>query len=185
VRIIGGELGGRRIAAPRGQATRPTPERVREAIFSILGPLDGVDVLDLFAGSGALGIEALSRGASSATFIDSGNMAIRTLRQNIAALELEDRARVLKLDWRRALRAEAGAERLYGVALIDPPYAVTSSIAQQLPSILGPVLAPGARVVLEHSRSASDELLSGFTAVSVRQYGDTAISMGRKADVNA
>jgi len=184
MRIIAGHFGGRRIAAPRGRATRPTPERVREAIFSILGPLDGLDVLDLFAGSGALGIEALSRGAASATFIDSGSAAVRTLRENLAALELADRTRVVKLDWRRALRAEAESGRLYGVALIDPPYAVTESIAPHLPSIIGPVLIPGARVLLEHSRTAADDLLNGFADVSSRRYGDTAISMGRMADAD-
>lgn len=185
MRIVGGELGGRRIRAPRGTATRPTPERVREAVFSILGPLEGLDVIDLFAGSGALGIEALSRGARSATFVDSGAPALRALRENLDRLDLGGRARVLRLDWRRALRAEAEAGRLYGVALIDPPYAVTASIAPHLPSILGPVLAPGARVVIEHSSAAADDLLSGFGPVSVRRYGDTAISIGRTADPDA
>jgi 16S rRNA (guanine966-N2)-methyltransferase len=158
---------------------------VREAVFSILGPLEGLDVIDLFAGSGALGIEALSRGARSATFVDSGAPALRALRENLDRLDLGGRARVLRLDWRRALRAEAEAGRLYGVALIDPPYAVTASIAPHLPSILGPVLAPGARVVIEHSSAAADDLLSGFGPVSVRRYGDTAISIGRTADPDA
>jgi 16S rRNA (guanine966-N2)-methyltransferase len=181
MRVVGGDLGGRRIAAPRGTATRPTPERVREAVFSILGPLDGLHVLDLFAGSGALGIEALSRGAAGVTFVDSGRQALRVLRENLARLGLEDRSRVVARDWRRAVRAEAEAGRLYGLALIDPPYAVTATIAPHLPSILGPVLAPGARVVLEHSSAAPDDLLSGFADVSVRRYGDTAVSIGRVA----
>ncbi|MDH3225595.1 MAG: 16S rRNA (guanine(966)-N(2))-methyltransferase RsmD [Thermoleophilia bacterium] len=181
MRIVGGELGGRRISAPRGAATRPTPERAREALFNILGPLEGLDVLDLFAGSGALGLEALSRGARSATFVELGAPAVRALRENLDRLDLGGRARVLKLDWRRALRAEADGGRLYGVAVVDPPYAVTASIAPHLASILGPVLAPGARVVLEHSSAAPVDLLSGFGAVSVRRYGNTAISIGRTA----
>src|SRR5258707_14629336 len=86
MRVIAGQWGGRRLAAPPGRATRPTSDRVREALFSILGPLDGERVLDLFAGSGALGLEALSRGAASATLVERAPAALRALRENVAAL---------------------------------------------------------------------------------------------------
>src|SRR5947209_1627120 len=98
MRVIAGELGGRRLRSPRGEATRPTSERVREAVFSMLGELGGLRVLDLFAGSGALGIEALSRGAAAATFVERSPRALAALRANIDTLGLRDRARVLDGD---------------------------------------------------------------------------------------
>src|SRR5579859_1944240 len=104
MRVIAGELGGRRLRSPRGEATRPTSGRVREALFSMLGEIDGARVLDLFAGSGALGIEALSRGAASATFVEHAPPALAALRANLAALGLGERSRVVDGDALRALR---------------------------------------------------------------------------------
>ena len=104
MRVIAGELGGRRLATPRGDATRPTSERVREALFSMLGRSDGLRVLDLFAGSGALGIEALSRGAAHATFVERSAPALAALRANLAALGLGERASVRAGDALAALR---------------------------------------------------------------------------------
>src|SRR4051794_14982786 len=103
MRVVGGRLGGRRLTAPRGERTRPTSDRVREALFSILGPLEGDAVLDLYAGSGALGIEALSRGAGAATFVDSAPAAVRAIRHNLEALDLD--AEVRRADARAFLRS--------------------------------------------------------------------------------
>ena len=177
MRIVAGTHGGRRIAAPRGRGTRPTPERVREALFSILGPLEGVAVLDLFAGSGALGLEALSRGATSATFVDSGSAAVRTIRANLSALDLEHRGRVLRADWRRAVAGEARSGRLYGVVLIDPPYAMTATITPQINEIVGPVLDTDALVVIEHAALVGGLGLEGVSAVRTRRFGDTALTI--------
>src|SRR5574340_694484 len=104
MRIISGEARGRHLRAPRGAATRPTADRVREALFNILGDVAGLAVLDLFAGTGALGLEALSRGAASAVLVDNAEAAVRVIQANVALLGYEDRSRVLRLDVVRALR---------------------------------------------------------------------------------
>ena len=123
MRIVGGQLGGRVLKAPAGSATRPTSERVREALFAILGPPpDDTRVLDLFAGSGALGLEALSRGAVDATFVDSGRPALAVLKANLAALGVTDRARVVASDVPAFLRRPPAAPWRW--VFIDPPYLV-------------------------------------------------------------
>src|SRR5918912_1696196 len=120
MRIIAGSRKGARIFAPRGAETRPTSDRVREAAFNLIGPLDGATVLDLFAGSGALGLEALSRGAESAVFVDSDRDSCRTIARNLEKLRLH--GAVLCLDALRALAAETAAGREYDLVLVDPPY---------------------------------------------------------------
>src|SRR5919206_4033417 len=126
-RIVAGTLGGRRLTAPPGRDTRPTSDRVREALFSILGPVDGADVLDLFAGSGALGLEALSRGAAHATFVESDREACRTINRNLDKLGLEN-ATVLCQNVLTALRADARTGSRYDLVLLDPPYRRFSSL---------------------------------------------------------
>jgi 16S rRNA (guanine966-N2)-methyltransferase len=180
MRIVGGELGGRRIATPPGTATRPTPERAREALFSMLGPLDDERVLDLFAGSGALGIEAISRGAREAVFVDSSPRACAVIAANLEALGVAGRGRVVRAPWRAALRAEARSGRVYGVCVADPPYALTPTIATELPEALEPVLRPGALVALEHR--AGDRIADpgeGWERIRERGYGDSAIVIWR------
>jgi 16S rRNA (guanine966-N2)-methyltransferase len=169
VRIISGEWGGRRLAAPPGRDTRPTADRVREALFSILGPLDGERVLDLYAGSGALGLEALSRGAGSVTFVERAAPALRSLRANIEALGAQ--ATVIADDVAHFLRGarEQGAE--YDLVFLDPPYRAASALGREL--TLRPVCAPGARVVAESDRRAPLELDLPLT--DERRYGDTLI----------
>jgi 16S rRNA (guanine966-N2)-methyltransferase len=171
VRVVAGRHGGRRLAAPRGRATRPTSDRVREALFSSLGDLSGARVLDLFAGSGALGVEALSRGAAEATFVDSAPAAVRAVRDNLAALRLE--AEVHRADARAFLRTARNAGRQYDLVLIDPPYRRASALAGDLAGALPPVLAPGARVVAESDRRAPLDL--GMPLLDERRYGDTLI----------
>jgi 16S rRNA (guanine966-N2)-methyltransferase len=176
MRVIAGELGGRRLLAPRGEATRPTAGRVREALFSMLGDLAGLRVLDLFAGSGALGIEALSRGAAAATFVERSPRALAALRANIAALGLGERARVVDGDARTALRAAAE----YDLVFVDPPYAEASSLADALASGLPALLAPGARVVSESDRRAPLEL--AMPLQRERRYGDTMIRIHQRGE---
>jgi 16S rRNA (guanine966-N2)-methyltransferase len=181
MRIVAGTHRGRRIAAPPGRDTRPTSDRVREAVFAILGPLDGVDALDLFAGSGALGLEALSRGAATATFIERSPRAAATIRANAASLGLEDRVRVVRRDWRAALAAERAAGRRYGLCLCDPPYSLLPRIAGGLGTALAPLMTPGGTVVIEHPSAGPDPEPKGLSIASrtERTYGDTAVSVLR------
>jgi 16S rRNA (guanine966-N2)-methyltransferase len=179
LRVIAGEFGGRRIAAPPGRGTRPTADRVREALFSIVGPVDGLNVLDLFAGSGALGIEALSRGAATATFVESDHKAQGVIRQNLAVLGITDRSRVVAADWRQTLMREDTAGSVFGLCLIDPPYTLLIKIFDELGPLLVPVLAPGARIVIERSSRTSPPEFSDLDITSRidRDYGDTALSV--------
>jgi 16S rRNA (guanine966-N2)-methyltransferase len=181
VRIVGGEHRGRRIAAPPGRATRPTSDRVREAIFAIVGPVDGLAALDLFAGSGALGLEALSRGAATAAFVERSERAAATIRANAAALGLEGRARVLRRDWRAALAAERAAGRRFGLCLCDPPYSLVPRIEGAIGAALSPLMTPGGIVVIEHPSSGPDPEPAGLEIASRvdRAYGDTAVSVLR------
>jgi 16S rRNA (guanine966-N2)-methyltransferase len=172
MRVIAGRWGGRRLTAPPGDATRPTSDRVREALFSVLGArVGGARVLDLFAGSGALGIEALSRGAAEATFVDSAPAAIRAVRANLEALGIE--AAVRRADARRFLDSASGAARQYDLVFLDPPYRLTGRLGRELTAALPAVLAPGAAVVAESDRRAPLEL--GLDLLDERRYGDTLI----------
>ena len=174
MRVIAGTYGGRRLQAPPGEATRPTSDRVREALFSILGDrVDGARVLDLFAGSGALGLEALSRGAASATFVDSAPAAIRSVRANLAALGAE--AEVVRSDALRWLRAAPSGARQYDLVFLDPPYRRAGELGAPLSAALAPVLAEGALVVAEADRRAPLELT--MPATDERRYGDTLIRL--------
>ncbi len=174
MRIVGGSLGGRVLRAPHGAATRPTSEKVREAIFNILGPVEGARVLDLFAGSGALGLEALSRGAAHATFVDAGRPALAAIRANLRALGLEDRAAVLAMDAPAAAAQPPAAP--WALVFVDPPYA--SDLARRAVLALPPgSLAPGARIVIEHDRRGTPpEQLGSLLRTDQRRYGDTMVS---------
>jgi len=172
MRIIAGTYGGRRLQAPPGDATRPTSDRVREALFSILGDrVTGARVLDLFAGSGALGLEALSRGAAAVTFVDSAPAAIRALRANLDAL-LAD-AEVVRADALRWLHGAARDARQYDLVFLDPPYRRAGALGAPLSAALVPVLAEGALVVAEADRRAPLELT--IPPSDERRYGDTLI----------
>ena len=141
MRIIAGTHRGARIAAPKGLDTRPTGDRVREAAFNLIGPVEGATVLDLFAGSGAMGLEALSRGAASATFVESDRAACRTIAENLERLRLTG-ARLTCGDALWALRQDS---RRYDLVLVDPPYEAWAELepklAEHLPRVLEPVVA--------------------------------------------
>jgi 16S rRNA (guanine966-N2)-methyltransferase len=171
VRIVAGAYGGRRLAAPRGGRTRPTADRVREALFSMLGPVADARVLDLFAGSGALGLEALSRGAAEATFVDSSPAAVRAVRGNLEALGAG--AEVRRADARAFLRNARAAGRQYDLVFLDPPYQRAGALAEALAGDLAAVLAPRARVVAESDRRSPLELPLPLEVD--RRYGDTVI----------
>jgi 16S rRNA (guanine966-N2)-methyltransferase len=169
--VVAGRFGGRTLAAPRGHTTRPTPERVREALFSILGSVEDAQVLDLFAGSGALAIEAISRGAAAATLVDSSPAAYAAIRRNLETLGIDAQVRR-----QRALTFLDGARtaaRQYDLVLLDPPYRHPPGLGPELSAALEPVLAPGARVVVESDRRAPLEL--ELEMLDERRYGDTLI----------
>jgi 16S rRNA (guanine966-N2)-methyltransferase len=194
MRVIGGAWGGRRLAAPAGRATRPTSDFVREAIFDVLvslpggvaagvaaltatdaGPLAGLAVLDLFAGSGALGIEALSRGAASCTFVERAPAAIRVLRDNLARVGAPAEVVCVRAaDYRRALRADAAGARLYNLVLVDAPYALYPAVEPELAGRLPAVVSPGAVVVVETARDQAVSL--SLVESGVRLYGDTRVT---------
>jgi 16S rRNA (guanine966-N2)-methyltransferase len=171
-RVIAGRYGGRRLHAPPGDATRPTADRVREALFSILGErVRDARVLDLFAGSGALGLEALSRGARAVTFVERAPAALKALRENLTALGAD--AVVERAEALRWLRGAPGAVRQYDLVFLDPPYRRAAELGAPLSELLPPVLAPGALVVAESDRRAPLELT--ITQTDERRYGDTLI----------
>jgi len=172
MRVVAGTYGGRRLVAPAGSETRPTSDRVREALFSVLGPaVQDTRVLDLFAGSGALGIEALSRGAQSAVFVDRSRKAIQAVRANLEALGIEADVRTIAA--RPALRAASARREAYDLVFLDPPYRHAAELGRELSERLAAVLAPGARVVTESDRRARLQLDLPLT--DERRYGDTVI----------
>jgi 16S rRNA (guanine966-N2)-methyltransferase len=173
MRVIAGRLGGRRLTVPSGLGTRPTADRVREALFSVLGDVGGAMVLDLYAGTGALGIEALSRGAAHATFVESARPALAALRANLAALGIEASARVVAQPVARAVPGLAGS---FDLVLADPPYAAIAEVPAVL-AALRAALAPGARIVVEHASRDAAPSVAGFAARPSRVYGDTAVTL--------
>jgi 16S rRNA (guanine966-N2)-methyltransferase len=176
MRVVAGEYGGRRLKTAPGKRTRPTAERVREALFSILGPVDGMRVADLYAGSGALGIEALSRGAEHATFVERDSRTADIVRFNLAALGANDFADVAVRDVLAWLRAEAG-NATFDLVLIDPPYSSAPRLGEPLTELLQDVLAPNATIVTESDKRAPLEL--DLVLWDERTYGDTRIAVHR------
>lgn len=149
---------------------------MREALFARLGDLEGAQVLDLFAGSGALGIEALSRGADSAVFVERAAAALAVLRSNLAELALDGKSEVLRGEASAAVRRLGRAGRRFDLLLLDPPYAATRELAQALRALVtSGILAPGAMVVAETSRRPALPPIEGLTPLDERRYGDTVI----------
>ena len=178
MRVIAGRLGGRRLKAPRGRVTRPTSDRVRESLFAMLADVRAASVLDLFAGSGALGVEALSRGAARAVFVERDAAAVRALKDNLEALEIEPiAAEVRRMDALRALRSARTLKETYDLVFIDPPYRQARDLGHELSTALPSLLRPAARVVVESDRRAPLEL--GMEIEQERRYGDTSIRIHR------
>ena len=175
LRVTGGSLAGRRLRAPGGSRVRPSADRVRESVFATLGPLHGVSVLDLYAGSGALGIEALSRGAADAVFVERAAGALESLRRNLAELGLRDRSRVLRSDVRTAIRRLGRRGGCYQLILIDPPYASGEAEKAMVEVVAAGILAAGGTLVVECSRRRLPGEVSGLERVDERSYGDTVM----------
>jgi 16S rRNA (guanine966-N2)-methyltransferase len=170
VRVVAGAFKGRRLQAPRGARTRPTADRVREALFSILGDLEGARVLDLYAGSGALGIEALSRGAESALFVERDPRAVAAIERNLAAVGVD--ATVVRTD---ALRFLDRAEGSFDLVFCDPPYDSASRLGVPLAERLPALTPDDARIVTESDKRNPLEL--PLPLLSERVYGDTRIAI--------
>jgi len=174
VRVIAGSKKGHTLVAPRGTDTRPTSDRVRENIFNLVGPLDGAKVLDLFAGSGALGIEALSRGAASAVFVENDREAQRTIERNLEKLRLTG-ARVVRGDALFTLAQETMAGAKYDLVLLDPPYDMLEEIQPKLARHLPALLTPDGVVVLETDARVEPEL--PLPLRTSRKYGNARVTI--------
>jgi len=173
MRIIAGSRKGHTIHAPHNRGTRPTSDRVRENVFNILGPLDGASVIDLYAGSGAMGLEALSRGAARAVFVESDVDAVRVIERNLDKLRLT--GTVLRQDALGALALEAGSGRKYDLVLVDPPYDVYAEIQPQLARYLPSILADDGVVVVE--TDARLEPVLPLELRTTRKYGSARITV--------
>jgi len=177
MRIVAGTLRGRELSTPGGDATRPTAARAREALFAILADVSDARVLDLYAGSGALGLEALSRGAEQLVLVESSKAAQRAIRTNLGALGVEARATLLPIRAEASLRA---LERLgpFNLVFADPPWADAQAALGVLEKLAGSsLLAPAARLVLEHAARTPPTLKadSRLAATDTRRWGDTAV----------
>ena len=183
MRIVGGRFKGRTLAAPSHEGTRPTSDRVRESVFNILAhgidapPLEGAQVIDLFAGTGALGLEAVSRGAAYTLFVEDNADARGVIRRNIEAFGLQGITRIFRRDATRL--GPAGARDRYAYAFLDPPYG--KGLAEQALVSLskGKWLIPGAIAVLEERAGVEVALPPGFELLEQRTYGDTAVHFAR------
>jgi 16S rRNA (guanine966-N2)-methyltransferase len=174
VRIVAGSHKGSRIAAPKGTHTRPTSDRAREAAYNLIGPVDGAAVLDLFAGSGAMGLEALSRGAARCVFVESDRAACRVIQENLGRLRLTG-ALVLCKDVFQALREEKAAGRSYELVLADAPYGLWESLEKRLGEAVEPVLAHDGLLVVETSGRVEPAL--PLDLVTSRRYGSARITL--------
>ena len=182
MRIVGGTLGGRRLRAPKGVSTRPTAERTREGIASALdarGAIEGARVLDLYAGSGALGFEMLSRGAEAVVFVERDPQVARLLRDNAAELGISDRVEVLCEDVTRARGQRAILERApYTLLLADPPYRDVQAAVDAVASLCAQrALASDACLLLEHGTKGPPDLPHQFEVIATYRYGDTAVAL--------
>jgi 16S rRNA (guanine966-N2)-methyltransferase len=174
MRIIGGTHRGRRIAAPRGGHTRPTGDRVREALFNLVGPVDGASVLDLYAGSGALGLEALSRGARRCVFVETDGAACRTIRANLETLGLTG-GLVSQRDALAVLRDERTAGRRHELLLLDPPYERWQELEPRLTELVPTVVAAAGMVVVETDARLEPTL--PLDLVTTRRYGSARLTL--------
>lgn len=180
LRIIAGQARGHRLRTPKGRTTRPTSDRVREALFNILGPRVVKSLfLDLFAGSGAVGLEALSRGAREAFFVENNRQALACLNANLAAAGFQDKGRIMPVDARRALVNLAGSGLVFDLIYIDPPY--HQGWGEIILPAVAAVLAPGGLAVLETANSEAGPETADMVIVARRVYGDTALNFYARA----
>lgn len=178
LRVIGGELGGRRLEGPPRSGVRPTSDRVREALFEVLGDtVLGARVLDLYAGTGAIGIEALSRGAAWCDLVESDSRAQAVIRENLTRTALLDVAKLYPLTVARALPRLAGP---YDLVVADPPYEYDRAESDLAQVVTGGTLAPAGTLAVEHSQRKSwPQTLGGRSQFASRRYGDTRVTFYR------
>ena len=174
MRVVAGKFGGRRIVVPKGRSIRPTADRVRESVFSRLGDLEGFRVLDVFAGSGSLGLEALSRGASSAVFVDRALAAVNAVRSNIDSLQVRGQCRVIKGTATSELRRLRTAGNSFHLVFLDPPYGAGLSLNALIEAL--PLLEDGGEVILENSATEESVNVPGYQILDERRYGQTRIT---------
>lgn len=174
MRIVSGSRKGHKISAPKGVVTRPTGDRVRESAFALVGPVEGATVLDLFAGSGAMGLEALSRGASRAVFVERDRDACRVISQNLEKVRLTG-AVVVCRDVLAVLREERARGRRYNLILVDAPYDDWSRFEAPLAELIPPVLDDPGMVVVE--TAAREEPVLPLDLVTTRRYGSARITV--------
>ena len=175
VRIVAGARRSRRLRVPPGPAVRPTTEMVREAVFDSLGPITGLVVLDLFAGTGAMGLEALSRGAERCVFVESDRTVVEILRHNIHELDYEAQSRVVAADYQAALRDLSRSQQLFDLLFVDPPYKMLTEAEVSIEPFVASIMQDGGIVVLESERGSHPTL--GAVPVFDRVYGDTRVTM--------
>lgn len=178
VRVIGGEARGRRLALPKKGEIRPTSDFVREALFNILGPQDGKSWLDIYAGTGAVGLEALSRGAARAVFIESSRSCCEALKTNIEKCGFSQKAEVLEMTAEQGLKLLAGRGRKFDVIFADPPY--SKGLAGAVPGIVeeSGISLTGGMLIIQHSSRERLEIDCGaWNASDARKYGDTEITI--------
>jgi 16S rRNA (guanine966-N2)-methyltransferase len=178
LRIISGERKGTRLFSLKKRKIRPTSDKVKGAIFNILSSVEDKKVLDLFAGSGALGIEALSRGAQEVGFVDDSSSSLNLIRKNLAKLGFEEKSRLIKKDVLRFLNTEF--EQRFDLILADPPYG--KGLCQKVLEILSgkEILNPDGVLVIEHHKKEKIEKMENFILLKERRYGDTVVSFFRK-----
>ena len=178
MRIIAGDARGRKIEAPEGRDTRPTLDRVRENLFNMLqGEIAGSRVLDLFAGSGALSFEALSRGAETACLVDHDRKAIAVEKKNAQTLGYQDRIQIIQADWRKALKDIENARLNFDLVFLDPPYAMQD--IKDIFSSLIPVIHEDSLLVLEHESGKEISISEQYTLVKSRSWGFCAVTIYR------
>lgn len=180
MRIIAGRARGTQLLAPKGMDTRPTQDKVKESLFSMIQwDIPDACVLDLFAGSGALALESLSRGAGEAVLVDKSREALDCIRKNIAKLRMEQQTTVLPCDWEQALAQLSRTGKTFDLVFLDPPYRMTDlgSICSRMLELS--LLAPEAVLVLEHRTGVELAMQEGFTLIKERSYGETQIHFYR------
>lgn len=181
MRIIAGSARSRTILTPEGQDTRPTLDRVRENLFNVLNlRVRDARVLDLFSGSGALSLEALSRGAHSAVMVDNNRAAIACIRKNVTTLRFDAQARVLHTDWRAAVDTLTREKAQFDLVMLDPPYAMQE--LNEVTEALKPLLAEDALVVIEHDKRTMPHVADGYDLTDSRRWGIAGVTFFRLAD---
>lgn len=182
MRIVAGSAKGRVLAAPKSdEVIRPTADRVRETIFNVLGQrCDGLSVLDLFAGTGALGLEAVSRGAIEAVLVDRGLEALELCRQNVATLEFEDRVEIIRSSALEAIAALGRKKRVFELVFSDPPYALTAGLSVLEALGQAKIVSAGGVAVIEHGKNEQlPERVGDFVRIDKRDFGTAIVTMFR------